>query len=167
MAEASGSQQADDKRRYPRANVDAQTWARNPSRFVSESYDEKNSLGSPSKLTSLSFSGAKVMAPSALGTVGERVELILPTTPQGESISVIGKIVRVDRSDQGFGTAVQFARISVPDQVRLARVLSILLGVAESQEEDTVATVGSPQGQEADGGEVRQVTSEYTSRQAI
>lgn len=126
---------ADEKRDHPRAAVEARTWARNPSQFASDSYDAAHTLGFPSKLTSLSFSGAKLLASSPLGTVGERVELVLPTTSHGENISAIGRVVRIERTERGYATALQFARVSVPDQMRLAQVLSILLSDLEAVED--------------------------------
>ncbi len=83
-------------------------------------------LGVSHRLANLSFGGAKFVGHAACGGVGERVELALPAIGR-DNILVVGRIVRVEQTAMACGTAVNFDQVSVADQLRLARVLSVLL----------------------------------------
>lgn len=115
-----------EKRGYARAIVDAPTWVRIPSKFATDHYSSEDTLGIPSKLKDISFSGAKIVGSLPLGRIGERLELVLPVM-SGEYISVIAEIVRVEGKLDECATAVRFSRVSISDQEQLSNVLGILL----------------------------------------
>ncbi len=124
---ATASASRDDRRVYPRAGVDGEVWVhRFDRREALPEPGARGPLGVPHRLANLSFGGAKFVGHAACGGVGERVELALPAMGR-DNILVVGRIVRVEQTATICRTAVNFDQVSVADQLRLARVLSVLL----------------------------------------
>ncbi|MDH3689796.1 MAG: AAA family ATPase [Gammaproteobacteria bacterium] len=113
-----------EKRTHARASVNAITWVRNLSMSATSG---PRFLQNTFTLADLSLRGARLMGSDPLGSVRDKLELVLPTD-SGKNAYVRGRIVRVEHQEHTHTTAVHFTHASVPDQLSLSKVVSILLG---------------------------------------
>ena len=127
MAEYSSSVlDMDERRAYARLATDKATQARvrNTNRFHRmQATGEQGSDGLPVRVTDISFSGVRILAPSSCGDEGDTMEVHLRGEDY-ETLTLAGRVVRVESGPDGHAMGLHFYNVAVQDQQRLAGVLS-------------------------------------------
>jgi c-di-GMP-binding flagellar brake protein YcgR len=90
-----------------------------------------------SELRDLSKGGARLLAPAAVGAVGETIELFLPSL-DGAEIAVMAQIIRAEPADGGYMVAVRFDAVEPSMQQGLSDLIELLLSTS------SVARRGQP-----------------------
>ncbi len=123
-----GAALREDRRAFPRAGVAGQIWVHRPNCRPQRTLRAGGgiNLGVPHTLANISFNGAKFQGAAPCGKIGDQLEIALPAIGR-EKILVVGHIVRVEEGRAGCGVAVEFDHMSQLDQLRLSRVMGVLL----------------------------------------
>ncbi|MDH3690991.1 MAG: PilZ domain-containing protein [Gammaproteobacteria bacterium] len=116
----------EEHRKFERVPADYEILVRNQTQPIPGAEQSSSAFGAACHLLDLSFNGARIAGPFQLGTVDDRLELMLPLGTKGGNISIIGTVVRSEHDATGYLTAVRFGRIAVADQVKLTEILKKL-----------------------------------------
>ncbi len=117
----------EEKRAFERIPTNSEIWVRNVSAFFGD--PQRFELGERCNLHDLSFGGARFTAQRAIGSVGDRVEVVFPR-PNG-TLSLSGEVVRASDGDNDSQTlAMRMDRLPIMEQVHLTRTLKELAGLS-------------------------------------
>lgn len=115
----------DERRDYARLAVDKETqaWVRNTNPFIPSGVAEGQSIdGIASRVSDISFSGARIVVPSSCGSEGDTIEVRL-RRETNEPLILEGRIVRVESAPDGHAMGVHFYNMAIRDQQRFAEAL--------------------------------------------
>lgn len=114
-----------EKRQYDRITTNLEAQVRNRTlEFANRDLDPGQ--GIRAQIADLSFLGSRLNGEQLPGLRGHCLELTL-LVPDGELFGLLGHVVRVSQVPQGgFDVGLRFFRVSVHDQLRLARTLHAL-----------------------------------------
>jgi hypothetical protein len=115
----------DERRDYARLSVDkeTQTWVRNTNPFFTSGATDGQSIdGIASRVSDISFSGARIVVPDSCGREGDTIEVRL-RRETNEPLILEGRIVRIEPAPDGHAMGVHFYNVAIRDQQRFAEAL--------------------------------------------